>query len=236
MAINNISFEILERLLRKSSISTNDRCQIDSFVYASLADFCNDIKPNEIEKVHILEERNLYRYMNAACTVLGIYGKDAFDKLLTTSPFNRMYSELALEYRGKELQKNFIIIMIKMLLALGGNGGNQIATPIFEGEMPQKLMSFRNQTAKDWFGKLVTTKAYILANIYEKTSWEETKAHLFVSIAYQLHHSNPIKYGIDANVPMNDALMNIMRKFIDEQGGNPSVIYSNSGEVLSKVL
>lgn len=71
MAINNISFEILERLLRKSSISTNDRCQIDSFVYASLADFCNDIKPNEIEKVHILEERNLYRYMNAACTVLG---------------------------------------------------------------------------------------------------------------------------------------------------------------------
>ena len=63
MAINNISFEILERLLRKSSISTNDRCQIDSFVYASLADFCNDIKPNEIEKVHILEERNLYRYM-----------------------------------------------------------------------------------------------------------------------------------------------------------------------------
>ena len=35
MAINNISFEILERLLRKSSISTNDRCQIDSFVYAS---------------------------------------------------------------------------------------------------------------------------------------------------------------------------------------------------------
>lgn len=236
MAINNISFETLERLLEKSTISTNDRYQIDSFVSISLADFCNDIKPNEIEKVYILEERNLYRYMNAACIVLGIYGKDAFDKLLTASPFNRMYCELTLEYSGKELQKNFIIIMIKMLLALDGNGGNQIVTPIFEGEMPQKLMSFRNQTAKDWFGQLVTTKTYILANIYEKASWEETKSHLFASVAYQLHHSNPTKYSINTNVSMNDALMNIMKKFINEQGGNPSVIYSNGGEVLSKVL
>ena len=97
-------------------------------------------------------------------------------------------------------------------------------------------MSFRNQTAKDWFGKLVTTKVYILANIYEKASWEEAKSHLFANMAYQLHHSNPIKYNIDTNVSMNDALMNIMRKFIEEQGGNSSVIYSDNGEILSKAL
>lgn len=236
MAVNNISFDTLERLLAKSNISTNDRFQIDSYVSASLVDFCNDIRPNEIEKVHVLEEKNLYRYINAACIVLGIYGKEAFDKLLKTSPFATMYCELALEYSGKELEKNFIIIMIKMLLALGGSGGSQMATPVFEGEMPQKFMSFRNQTAKDWFGKLVTTKVYILANIYEKASWEEAKSHLFANMAYQLHHSNPIKYNIDTNVSMNDALMNIMRKFIEEQGGNSSVIYSDNGEILSKAL
>ena len=55
-------------------------------------------------------------------------------------------------------------------------------------------------------------------------------------MAYQLHHSNPIKYNIDTNVSMNDALMNIMRKFIEEQGGNSSVIYSDNGEILSKAL
>lgn len=236
MAINNISFETLERLLEKSIISTNDRFQIDSFVSASLANFCNDIKPNEMEKVRILEEKNLYRYTNAACIVLGIYGEDAFNKLFTTSPFSGMYYELTLKYSGKELQKFFIIIMITMLLSLTEKGNNQIVTPVFEGTMPQKFMSFRNQTAKDWFGKLVTTKTYILANIHEKASWEDTKSHLFANMAYQLHHSNPIKYNIDTNMSMNDALMNIMRKFIDEQGGNSSVIYSNNGEVLSKVL
>lgn len=236
MAVNNISFDTLERLLGKRTITTNDRWQIDSFVSASLVDFCNDIRPNEIEKVHTLEEKNLYRYLNASSIILGIYGQEVFTRLLMSSPFSDVLYELKKEYSGKELEKSFIIIMTKMALALGGNGGNQIATPIFEGEMPQKFMSFRNQTAKDWFGKLVATKVYVLANIYEKTSWEEAKSHLFANMAYQLHHSNPIKYNIDTNVSMNDALKNIMQKFIEEQGGNPSVIYSNNGEVLSKAL
>ena len=235
MAVNNISFDTLERLLEKSTISTNDRFQLDSYVSASLVEFCNDIRPNEIERVHTLEEKNLYRYLNATSIILGIYGEETFTKVLMKSPFSDVLYELKKEYSGKELEKNFIIIMTKMALALGG-GGTQIATPIFEGEMPQKFMSFRNQTAKDWFGKLVANKIYILANIYEKSSWEEAKSHLFANMAYQLHYSNPTKYNIDTNVSMNDALKNIILKFIDEQGGNSSVIYSNNGEILSKAL
>ena len=53
--------------------------------------------------------------------------------------------------------------MIKMLLALGGSGGSQMATPVFEGEMPQKFMSFRNQTAKE---------DAIIANIVENSKIE----------------------------------------------------------------
>ena len=236
MAVNNISFDTLERLLGKSTITTNERWQIDSFVFASLADFCNDIRPNEIEKVHNLEEKNLYRYLNAVSIILGIYGQEAFTKLTISSPFSDVIYELKKEYSGKELEKNFIMIITRMLLALGGSGGNQITTPIFHGEMPQKFMSFRNQTAKDWFDKLVATKVYVLANIYEKTSWEDAKSHLFANIAFQLHHSNPIKYNIDRNVSINDALKNILRKFIKEQGGNTSIIYSKNGEILSKAL
>ena len=221
--------------MEKSTISTNDRFQLDSYVSASLVEFCNDIRPNEIERVHTLEEKNLYRYLNATSIILGIYGEETFTKVLMKSPFSDVLYELKKEYSGKELEKNFIIIMTKMALALGG-GGTQIATPIFEGEMPQKFMSFRNQTAKDWFGKLVANKIYILANIYEKSSWEEAKSHLFANMAYQLHYSNPTKYNIDTNVSMNDALKNIILKFIDEQGGNSSVIYSNNGEILSKAL
>ena len=235
MTVKNISLEELERLLKNSRITTNERFLIDSFVYQPLIDYCQDIKFNEVERVHILEEKNIFRYLNVSCIILGVYGKEALEMALSTPPLSDALHELKQQYIGKELEKNTIILMVKLLLALG-NRDNQIATPVFEGEMPQKFMSFRNQTAKEWFNNFVDTKLFVLANLYEKVSWEEAKAHLFASIAYQLHHSNPAKYNINANVSINDGLMNIMKKFINEQGGNPSVIYSNSGEVLSKVL
>lgn len=235
MAINNISFETLENLLKKNSITQSDRFLIDSYVFTPLVTYCNDIRSNEEEKVHILEEKNLYRYLNATSVILGIYGREKLIKVLNTYPFLGVLEELKKEYSGKELEKMTIICMVKMLLALGGNSNNPI-TPIFEGEMPQKFMSFRNQTAKEWFGKFVTTKLYVLSSIYEKSSLEETRAHLLSSIAYQLHHSNSIKYNIDSRLSMDERLKNILIKFVKEQGGDSSIIYSNSGEVLSKVL
>lgn len=235
MPVNNISFETLERLLGKSSITTDDRFLIDSYVFTPLATYCNDIRPNEMEKVQMLEEKNLYRYLNATSMILGIYGKEALIKVLTTSPFSEILDELKNEYKGKELEKMIIIGMVRMLLALGNNSGNMI-TPVFEGEMPQKFMSFRNYTAKEWFDKFVKTKLYVLSSVYERLSWEETRNHLIASIAYQLHHSNPVKYNIDVNVSMDEALRNIILKFIGDKGGDSSVIYSNSGDVLSKVL
>lgn len=236
MAIKNISYETVIELLKKTTITTNDRFLLDSYTYTPLADFCNDIRPNELEKVRILEEKNLYRYINALSMILGIYGRETLMKVLITSPFCDMITELKNEYSGKEFEKSFIIVILKMILALKENGGNLFNGPVFEGQMPQKFMSFRNQTANEWFKNYVDTKIYILANIYEKASWEEAKAHLFANMAYQLHRCNPIKYNIDESLSMDDALRNILVKFIDEQGGDSSKIYNDNGEVISKVL
>ena len=236
MAVKNISLDELNELLGKNAITTNERFLIDSYVYTPLVNYCNDIRPNEIEKVRILEEQNLFRYINAVSIILGIRGESVLTKALTTSPVSDMLYELKNMYHGKELEKNSIIVLTQVLLALGGNGGSQIATPVFEGEMPQKFMSFRNQTAKDWFGHIVKSKLFILASIYEKASHEEAKAHLFANMAYQLHHCNPTKYPVDTNLPMNTALCNILEKFIGGQCGDSSIIYSKNGDILSKAL
>lgn len=97
-------------------------------------------------------------------------------------------------------------------------------------------MSFRNQTANEWFDDFVNSKLVILSTIYEKSSFEETKAHLFASIAYQLNRNNPAKYHLNADIPLNDALKNILMLFIKKEGGDSSIIYSKSGEILSKIL
>lgn len=236
MAVKNISAEEVQRLLTKNILSLNDRFLIDSFVYQPLVDYCNDIRPNEIEKVRRLEEKNIFRYLNASCIILGVYGMDILTKALATPPLSYVIQELQNEYTGKELEKNVIIVSVKILLAIGGHGGGQITTPVFEGEMPQKFMSFRNQTAKEWFGNFVNIHLFTLAAVYEKASSEEAKAHLLASIAYHLHQSNPTKYDIDANISMDDALRKILLKFHTEQGGDSSTLYSNTGEILSKAL
>ena len=41
MAIKNISYETVIELLKKTTITTNDRFLLDSYTYTPLADFCN---------------------------------------------------------------------------------------------------------------------------------------------------------------------------------------------------
>ena len=119
-----------------------------------------------------------------------------------------------------------------MLLALGSR---EIAKPHFEGEMPQKFMSFRNQRAQDWFEKVINRKLAILSIIYIKGSAEEAKAHLFANVAYHLNNSNPSKYPFVGD-NQNDALKNIVAKFVNNMGGDTRIVHSNHGDVLSKSL
>ena len=236
MEVKHISFEELKKLLGKTLITQDERFLIDSYVTIPLTEYCNDLRSHEIEKVRYLEEKNIYRYLNTYCIILGLYGQDTLSLTLTTYPISVLYQELKNQYHGRELEKNIIFILTKALLALKEKNSSQILKPHFEGEMPQKFMSFRNQTANEWFDDFVNSKLVILSTIYEKSSFEETKAHLFASIAYQLNRNNPAKYHLNADIPLNDALKNILMLFIKKEGGDSSIIYSKSGEILSKIL
>lgn len=230
--VRHISNDELVRLLDKSVISQSDRFLIDSNIDTPLVEFCGDLRPNEIEKARNLEEKNIYRYLNATSIILGLYGQDSLVKALTTSPVSDMVVALKEEYFGQERIQMSVRILPKVLLALGSR---EIAKPHFEGEMPQKFMSFRNQTAQDWYEKIINRKLAILSTIYIKGSAEEAKAHLLASVAYHLNNSNPSKYPfVGAN--QNDALKNIVVKFINDVGGDTRIVYSNNGEVLSKSL
>lgn len=95
-------------------------------------------------------------------------------------------------------------------------------------------MSFRNQTANEWFDDFVNSKLVILSTIYEKSSFEETKAHLFASIAYQLNRNNPAKYHLNADIPLNDALKNILMLFIKKKEETRQLFIANLEKYLAK--
>ena len=88
MTVKNISLEELERLLKNSRITTNERFLIDSFVYQPLIDYCQDIKFNEVERVHILEEKNIFRYLNVSWIILSVNGKEALEMYISTPPLS----------------------------------------------------------------------------------------------------------------------------------------------------
>ncbi len=231
--MENLSVEELQRLLEKDHLTQNDRLRLDTNVDTSLVEYCSDLRANEIEKVRILEENNLHRYVNSCCIILGMYGEGSLFKALHTSPISDLLQVMKEEYSGEELIKNTVFILPKVLLALGSN---QYVKPKFEGDMPQKFMSFRNQTAQEWYEKFVNRKLVILSTIYVRLSADDAKSHLLHNLAYQLHHNNPYKYPFRTDIQHEDAVMEILYKFLDENGGDTSIIYSDNGEILSKSL
>ena len=237
MAIQNISAKELNNLLEKDTLTRNDRFLIDSYTYTSLVEYCNDLRANEVEKVRCLEEDNIYRYFNACCIILGLLGEDSLHKALISYPMSEIVDALKEEYHGRTLESLIVYTIPKALLDLEGKRkGSQVLKPFFAGEMPQKFMSFRNQTATDWFEGMVGTKLQILSRVYLKSSPEEAVAHLLANTAYQLHHNNPIKYQWDTNLSVNDVVGEIMTRFLNNNGGMPSIVYSKTGDILSKSL
>ncbi len=233
MTIKNISFNELKKLLDKNNLTTDERYLIDSYVHISLVDYCGNLNLYDKEKVQYLEEENLYRYLHAASTALGLYG-NALEELLTHVPFSSLAFGFKNRYSGSRLERKAIELFIKMMLSC--NSKADLNTPYFEGEMPQKFMSFRNQTAQEWFKEFVNINILILITVYEKMTIEDARVHLLASVAYQLHHNNPVKYAISSNMSIDEALKSILKKFINEKGKNGAYVYSSTGELLSKML
>lgn len=231
MLTETISFKNVQNLLNKNSLTTNERYLIDSHVQPSLVCCLSNLNYNEIEKVYYLEEENLYRYLFAAATALGLYG-NALDTLLERPPFSYIAFGFRNRYCGSTLEKNAIELLIKMILS----NGKDISTPHFEGNIPQKFMISQNQKGQEWFESFVHSNISILIAVYEKMTIEDARAHLLANMAYQLYHNNPQKYAIHSKMSMDESLKFVLKKFIQEKGNNGAFIYSDTGDLLSKML
>ena len=71
-------FSIINRIIEKSTITKEDGFLINSFVITPLVDYCGDIRPNEIDKVHEVEDESIRHFMNVIMSVFGRYNNSAF--------------------------------------------------------------------------------------------------------------------------------------------------------------
>lgn len=203
--------EEVDCVLSKNTYDDKDLYVLYKYVSPSLVEYCNDIRNDEINEVKVLEEYNLRRFLNATSIMLRI-DTEGYIKAITNLDFLETISEINKQYRDNEAEGLTIVILTKMLLALGSM---EKYTPLFEGNMPQKFMSFRNHTANQWFNEVVSTKLQILYKIFLNSSYEGAKDFLFANLAFQLHYINPNKYIFIENIPLQDSIKIILNKFLN---------------------
>lgn len=223
---------IVGDILEKSVITQKDRFLMDSYVITPLVDFCGDIRPNEIDKVHEVEDDSILSFLNTVMSVFGKYNQGVFKELLSTYPFNSLIQEIKSTYSGKEIDRIFIIVITKAILA-----NRDLSLKVkAAGNMPQKMFSFRQATADEWFTYFVDRALTRIVSIYENMGVNEATASLFSICAYQLYHSQPNRFDISYCSNENDALALILDTFLKSKNGVGTRVYSKTGELLSKSL
>ena len=196
-------FSIINRIIEKSTITKEDGFLINSFVITPLVDYCGDIRPNEIDKVHEVEDESIRHFMNVIMSVFGRYNNSAFRQLLLTNPFSGFIQELkSSEYTNAEKDRAFIRGITKMVLANGNINMNIKAA----GNMPQKMFSFRQSTADKWFELFVDTALVRIIFIYEKLGSDAASSSALALSAYQLYHSQPNRFDIGNCYNNDDAI------------------------------
>ena len=223
---------IAKKISEQPVMTKRDRFLMDSYVVTPLVNYCGDIRPNEIDKVHEVEDESIYSFLNTVMSIFGKYNQGIFKELLSSYPFRPMIQELNSSYSGMERERIFIIIVTKMVLANGDLSQKVKAA----GNMPQKLFSFRQATADEWFANFVDTALHRIVSVYEKLGTDEATSSLCAICAYQLYHSQPNRFDIASCSDENDALARILDTFLKSKNGIGVRVYSNTGELLSKSL
>ena len=225
-------FSIVQRISEKSFIGKKERFTMDSYVMSSLVDFCGDIRQNEIDKVHEVESESILHFLNVTMSLFGKYNQEVFGKLLRTNPFDMLVQEINTSYSGKEKDRIYIMAVTKMVLA---NGDTSLKVKA-AGNMPQKMFSFRQMTADEWFQHFVDRALYRIAHVYENLGIDDATGSLCAICAYQLYHSRPSRFDISNCKDDDEALHQILEAFVKSKNGVGTRVYSESGELLSKSL
>lgn len=218
--MNRISDEEYRTLFTKERFDTQDRFKLQSASMYPLADACKELSYGDYDTIHTLEEKNLYRLLNVASILAGAFGEDVQSQLLGLPKCRLIINQCQ---PGTDLTKRESdrgIYMLIMRHALSNFNDNIKAPAVFDGKMPQKLFQFRQQTADEWFNKIVEQVSFIAGSIYADQDLEEATAYVMGYIAFYLNRSQPGKYGADVDKNDNDNVYKIIRTFVDSVSGD----------------
>lgn len=235
MAILNpiTDFSVATRLFEKKNFTVQDRYILDSIVSSPLVKFCGDIRPNEIKKVEEIEIENVFNFLLMTMAAFGKYNKDKFVQFLSKEPQASFIEEIKSLDTEVERERVFIKAVPKLLL--NGKFTSNLSVKVI-GEMPQKLFSFRQMTADDWFNKFVDFALLRISYVNEKIGTEEAFGSLCAICAYFLYNSQPFKYDISSCSNPNEAIAQILKTIGKQKMEYGAYIYSDGGELLSKSL
>jgi len=204
----------VEEILNKQLISTTDRFKLSSISPYTLVSAIGDLKGSELYETYKAEALNLKKVINIAH---GVYGQQPFllNKLEAMPQMQDLFEALEEQETNPfdlKLQKLFSVCKV---LAADCNFKDIKAK--FDGTVPAKMFSFRQNTAKEWFDYYCSYVFRVAATIAIKSGNEEALAYISCVTAYYLNKSQPHKYKVGVNdKSMNDTLYGILRQFTNE--------------------
>lgn len=223
------------RVLNQPTLSINDRYKLDAFPFVSLTHYCSDLSANEIGPTRLIEEKNLNSFFNILMAMLGVQCQEQIQRLISTDlTCIEIIKEVKKKSSGIDRDCILLKIFTKYMLSSIAHS-RDITKPTIQGKMPQKMFSFRQSTADEWFNKIVTIKLESTAKVYRYMGREEAVTHVFSSFAHSFYNFNPSKYDISRCPDTNEAIYTILKSVV---GGefNPVASRNQNGEVLFKDL
>lgn len=227
-----ISNERFLELLDKETLTLNDRFELDSFTFRTLAGEYNDLKDSEVREIHYLEIQNLKNLLERTLLLCGAYGQDALNEVMSLQSVRQIKGILENTWKDHK-EKERLIMGTLLLFLMSDMNTRELSSPVFIGKVPQKLFKFRQQTAEDWWNEFVKFFASITFLIYMKLGADMAIAYAFANIAYYLNKSQPYKfYPKPIDKDTNETIARICKEYCTEMFGHANVL--NSANVMDK--
>lgn len=207
----------LDSLLKKTTpYSQRELMQMASFSFPSLAERLDGLSYSEKSSVLRIEGENLYHYFGACRVAIGAdeKGLNTLLSLYNTASMISQIKSIAAEESSTKIEENemYCILIVKMILS---NCDAQFRVKI-QGQVPQKLFSFRQTTADEWFSTITGYYTKITSRVLSLNGINAAAEFLFMQCAWHMHHSQPNKYQI--NSVDRSILLDLAKQFITEFG------------------
>ena len=217
------SDDVFDLINNDRDITSSIRLKMSSVTTQTLVERLADLRDHEYSEVYRLEEQNIFYVLNAvrSCT---INYSAAYCRIITnmgTIPSAVLNSMESTETEPSIFIKDNFLLLTKYFLC--ADAFNTSLRPHFIGKVPQKLFSFRQSTAEEWYKQYCNYTLYVTDFILRKLGPEEAFAYILGYTAYYLNRSQPYKYRVipeDKN--MNDTIFRILKKYINSMDDGKS--------------